>query len=93
MFVFLQYFVHCSKALTHILISDHTQVWIHHMDLPGGGGVFGTVPETTSCHQLVQCNKTDIALHSTIVAKCMFQILGHTFIMQTASLSMLKSAW
>ena len=49
MFVFLQYFVHCSKALTHSLISDHTQVWMHHMDLPGGGVVFGTVPETTSC--------------------------------------------
>ena len=37
----------------HSLISDHTQVWMHHMDIPGGGGVFGTVPET-SCHRLVQ---------------------------------------
>ena len=58
------------------------------MDLPGGGEVFVTVPETTSCHQLVQCNTTDIALRSTIVAKCMFQILGYTFKMQTASLCM-----
>ena len=44
----------------HSLISDHTQVWMLHMDLPGGGGVFGTVAETTSCQRFVQCNKTNV---------------------------------